>query len=154
PGTSGVVLTLDPPTVVDLFGSYVNRAGAISSGPTAALGPELTVLAAANRQSYRFNGCVIGVGCGGGTVPGPAQGLQPLNGLQAVFVSDATDASEAASEGAAAADSAEAASTPGGRAQAPSFSIITSAGSDPQADPVVTGTGNEEIWRKRGGNAQ
>jgi hypothetical protein len=150
PGPTGVVLTLDPPSVVDLFGSYVNMAGVTASGRTAAVGPELKVLATGNVLNYRFNGCAIGLGCGGGSVPGPAQGFQPLNGLQAVFVSEATDATDATE----ATEATAASATPGARVQPPTFSVVPSAEADAQADPVVTGAGNEEIWRKRGGSSQ
>ncbi len=131
---SKTALSIDPPTVVDLFGSFVNAAGLLESGGQASRGAGLQVLGlpAGSRvpDDYRFNGCEISPDAACGGLLGPEQGLQLLQEAQAAAVAAAT-------------------TDPQLLTQSVLLTVAPTLQIEEQLDPLVTGVGNEEIWRKR-----
>ncbi len=137
-GARGVVLTIDPPQVVDLFGSFVDANGVVQSGSTAArsLASASTIVTTQGAQPYRFNGCTISVSavCGGGAlnVAVTEQGVQP--DVLAVLTAGSSQFDP--------------------RIDGVLLPVAPSESADVQTDLVVTGAGNEEIWRTRGKDGQ
>ncbi len=131
---SKTALSIDPPTVVDLFGSFMNAAGLLESGAQASRGSGLQVLGlpAGSRvpDDYRFNGCEISPDAACGGVVGPEQGLELLQEQEAAAVAAAT-------------------TDPQLLTQSVLLTLAPSLQIEEQLDPLVTGVGNEEIWRKR-----
>jgi hypothetical protein len=134
---SQVALSLDPPSVVDLFGSFVNASGVLTSGVQASRGTGLQVLGLPTGtqvpDSYRFNGCVISPNAACGVMVGPEQGVQLLQQQQAAAVAAST-------------------SDPKQLTQSMLLTMAPVLQLDQPLDPLVTGVGNEEIWRQRRAN--
>jgi hypothetical protein len=128
--TPGPVLFVnEPSTVVDLAGSYLRRSGALASGPPAALGTDLSLASGVKgATSYRFNGCQFPTGgaCTAQDAPifrmdyvnrGFSDFYWPLDALKPRYA-------------------------------APLLTLWTPGRDDGEKpDPIVTGAGNEEIWR-------
>ena len=133
--TSRTALTLDPPSVVDLFGSYVNGSGSLTSGSEASRSTGLEIVGLSGLQApvnYRFNGCTI----------------------SALAVCGVTDEQEPAFELLVQEYAGVAAATtdPQLLTQSVLLTVAPTLQIEEQIDPLVTGVGNEEIWRKRNGD--
>ena len=131
---SKTALSIDPPAVVDLFGAYVNTMGVLIDGSQAARSTGLQVIGLpAGAQvplDYRFNGCNISpIGVCGDLV-GPEQGFGLLQEQEASAIAAAT-------------------TDPQLLTQSVLLTIAPTLQIEEQLDPLVTGVGNEEIWRKR-----
>jgi filamentous hemagglutinin len=137
----GAVLTIDPPSVVDLFGSYLDTTGKVQASLPAARGPDLVVVGLAPGEpvpsDFHFNGCPVSqtAAC---QVAGAQQTLRADDVVAAVAAGDTAASAEANS---------------GRRIAAPPpiAAVAQADEDDPQSDPVVTGAGNEEIWRQAAG---
>ncbi len=134
---SKTALSIDPPSVVDLFGSFVNTTGVLTSGAQASRSTGLQLLGLPGTgqvvpSDYRFNGCTIDAVAACGSTVGPEQGFQL--GLEL--------AQEFAAVAAATTD-------PQLLTQSVLLTIAPTLQIEEQLDPLVTGVGNEEIWRKR-----
>ena len=133
---SKTALSIDPPSVVDLFGSFVNTLGVLADGTQAARSTGIQLLGLSGNglvpSDYRFNGCTIDSIVACGVMVGPEQGFQ--------FGSEI--AQEYAGIAAATTD-------PQLLTQSVLLTIPPSADIEEEVDPLVTGVGNEEIWRKR-----
>ncbi|HYD44700.1 MAG TPA: filamentous hemagglutinin N-terminal domain-containing protein [Phenylobacterium sp.] len=115
------VLTLGGTPLVDLFGGFVDQAGVLQTGFRAALAPELRrPSGAAFSRSVRFNGCSIGGGGGCGITGGPEFGFRLEDFVRPDQITDQ-----------------------------PLLTSAPEAEDEDETDPVVTGAGNEEIWRSR-----
>jgi filamentous hemagglutinin family protein len=173
PGSPGPVLTIDPPTVAALFGTFVSPSGALISGQQASLSSVISILGLGGNSSllsrYQFNGCLVGAAASCGSTTGSTQGVQPGQQFQSSFLAQAGDQSDSDSSGASGDSSqsdTQGATAAGAASQSGSSSqpnqvvnsellpIAPPPEFDEQTDPVVTGTGNEEIWRKRPGGSQ
>jgi len=129
-GTPGAVLFVnEPAAVIDLFGSYVRRTGALASGRPAALGVDLVLGAGvAPGSAYRFNGCLFPTGANCADQAPPIFRMDFANQSFANFnwPLDALRADYGA----------------------PLLSLWNPDRDDEERpDPIVTGAGNEEIWR-------
>ena len=129
--SAGVVLTVDPPTVIDLFGSFGAGDGTIVGGSQASRQIGFNVVGLTSvPNDYRFNGCAISSTAVCGPAIGPEQGVQLLSDQEEAGIAAAT-------------------TRPQELTQSVLLTIAPSAQTEEQVDPVVTGTGNEEIWRDR-----
>jgi len=161
-GQFSPALIIDPPRVVELWGAFAGANGQVLTGAQANGALTFTVvdtngnpIAKPNGANYRFNSCDVGTtNCapvgglsdglggdggagGGGVASGTADG-----GLR--IRDTLSDDSDLTDEGLADALSSESLISPPvllGVAPPDSDEIVT--------DPVVAGTGSEEIWRKR-----
>jgi filamentous hemagglutinin family protein len=145
------VLSIDPPTVIDLYGAYVGRTGLLYNQLDAVSGGGVTVLPSATADD-RFNGCLIALASLCGQTPGVSTQITQLQGLLASVNQASQEASPVGqselvilSANADSADSTQAAAGPGGQ-PAPS-AIGDSRGSRQDSELIVTGVGNEESWR-------
>ncbi|MCC7267792.1 MAG: filamentous hemagglutinin N-terminal domain-containing protein [Caulobacteraceae bacterium] len=117
------VLTLGSTPLVDLFGGFIDQAGVLQTGLQAALAPELRRPADAPfLRTVRFNGCSIGSASGCVVSGGPETGFRIEEFLLA---------------------------RPDQITDQPLLSTAPEAEDEDETDPVVTGAGNEEIWRSR-----
>jgi len=150
-GAFNPALIIDPPRLVELWGAIAGANGRVITGADAGAGISFTVvdtngqpIARPDGASYRFNACDVGTtNCP--VISAPATSGGGMGDMNAGVLTardllgdpDATDASIDAL-------SSESLTSPPvllGVAEPPTDEIIT--------DPVVTGTGSEEIWRKR-----
>jgi hypothetical protein len=150
-GAFSPALIIDPPRLVELWGAIAGPDGRVVSGAAAGSGISFTVVDANGQPTtrpdgaaYRFNACDVGTtncptisapasGGGGGGTGDMSSGVLTARDL----LGDDTDAGIDAL-------SSESLTSPPvllGLAEPPTDEIVT--------DPVVTGTGSEEIWRKR-----
>jgi hypothetical protein len=129
-GAPGPVLFVnEPATVIDLAGSYLRRSGALASGPPAALGTDLSLASGVKGGgAYRFNGCQFP---SGGVCIAQEAPIFRMDYVNRGF-SDFYWPLDALKPGYA----------------APLLSLWTPGRDDEEKpDPIVTGAGNEEIWR-------
>jgi filamentous hemagglutinin family protein len=178
-GKSNPALIIDPPRLLELWGALAGPDGKVLSGTAAGGAITFVVVDASGAPtakpadaSYRFNSCdvgtstcsaaIVGGGSGGGTVGSGASGaatetvvaqtnagilaardgLSPAAVLGSSSVSSST--SETSQEAAAAQLSSSTLTSP------PALLAVAPVSTDEIVlDPVVTGTGSEEIWRKR-----
>lgn len=157
-GTAGLYFTgaftpaliIDPPRLVELWGAIAGSDGRVTTGAAAGSGISFTVVDTNGQPttrpdgaSYRFNACDVGTtNCP--VISAPAAGGGSVSGDMNSGVLTARDLlGDDAEVGIEALSSESLASPPVllGIAEPPTDEIIT--------DPVVTGTGSEEIWRKR-----
>jgi hypothetical protein len=156
-------LTLDPPQLVDLYGSFVSPAGVVVSSFTAGGGVAVAIVDASGNPTtppvgavYRFNSCAVGTNqCSAAAqVTGNLQQNTPV-----LTVSSPNGASDALSGGdAGGADGSDGGKATGGKAAARNNAnrnngppLLAAAPPDPDAvlaEPVLTGAGSEEIWRQ------
>jgi hypothetical protein len=137
-GKASPNLILDPPQLVDLYGSILGHDGAVVSSFAAAGVVSVAVLDGAGNPTtapagsvYRFNSCTVG-----------ANQCAAAADLTANLQQDTPDL-EVSVDGGLLRDAA------GGRNSGPP--LLTNAPPDADAvlaEPVVTGAGSEEIWRK------
>jgi hypothetical protein len=152
-------LIIDPPKLVELWGAIGGRDGKVSKGAAANKALTFTIVdnngapvAKPDGANYRFNSCEVGASLCGGISGDSSQGggvLSASDVLNNAFLGNSRSrppAREQTSEeeGAASVASAEDLITPA--------VVLSVAPVDPDeivTDPVVTGTGSEEIWRQR-----
>ena len=137
--TARTALSIDPPSVVDLFGSFVNGSGVLTDGAQASRATGLQILGLVNAKQvpddYRFNGCTISPSAVCGVVVGPEQGVQLMEDQEEAAIAAAT-------------------TDPQVLIQSILLTVPPTAEAEQQVDPLVTGVGNEEIWRKRTGSGK
>jgi hypothetical protein len=121
---TAALLTVEPATVVDLFGAFVGQDAQVRTGRFAALARELQVHGAPGSDLVRFNGCPVGV-AGACRTPVDSRPADVLG-----LLSDLEVAGEQAT-------------------LEPLLAIASAPEDEDEADPVITGAGNEEIWRRR-----
>lgn len=157
-GTSGLYFTgafdpaliIDPPQLVELWGAIAGSNGQVTTGSAAGSGISFVVLDANGQPttrpdgaSYRFNACDVGTSnCP--TISAPASSGGGSGDMNSGLLTARDLLADNPEDAGVAALSSESLSSPPvllGLAEPPSDEIIT--------DPVVTGTGSEEIWRKR-----
>lgn len=157
-GTAGLYFTgaftpaliIDPPRLVELWGAIAGSDGRVTTGAAAGSGISFTVVDTNGQPttrpdgaSYRFNACDVGTtNCP--VISAPAAGGGSVSGDMNSGVLTARDLLGDNAEAGIEALSSESLASPPvllGVAEPPTDEIIT--------DPVVTGTGSEEIWRKR-----
>ena len=175
PGATTVTpdLIIDPPQLVDLYGSFVGQGGQVVSSFSAGAGVAFTIVDAAGNPTsapagavYRFDSCALGTSqCSAATtVTGNlAQNTPTLNvgstsggGLGADIGGGSGDSGDSGdgSSGGSGGGKGSAAKANAGRNSGPP--LLSSAPPEADAvltDPVTTGAGSEEIWRKRGKDA-
>jgi filamentous hemagglutinin family protein len=174
PTTVTADLIIDPPQLVDLYGSFVGPSGQVVSSFSAGAGVAFLIVDSAGNPTtpppgavYRFDSCAIGTNqCSAATsvTSNLAQNTPTLNvsssssgGLGADIggaSGDSTDSGDGSSGGGSSGGKGSAAKAANGRNSGPP--LLSSA--PPEADvaltdPVTTGAGSEEIWRKRGKDA-
>jgi hypothetical protein len=114
--------------VVDLAGAYVRRTGALATGRAAALGADLVLAAGVAPGAYRFNGCLFPTGANCAEQAPPIFRMDFANRTFADFnwPLDVLRPDYAA----------------------PLLALWKPDQDDEERpDPIVTGAGNEEIWR-------
>ncbi len=158
-GQFSPALIIDPPKVVDLWGAFANN-GQFLSGQQANGALTFTVVDNNGNQisqplgaTYRFNSCDVGTANCQVTAGGLGDGLGGDNGAGGLSsgmadgslrIRDTLGDSDLSDEGQSDAVSSESLINPPvilGVAPPSADEIVT--------DPVVAGTGSEEIWRKR-----
>ncbi|HLZ73661.1 filamentous hemagglutinin N-terminal domain-containing protein [Phenylobacterium sp.] len=179
PGATAVTpdLIIDPPQLVDLYGSFVSQGGQVVSSFSAGAGVAFTIVDSAGNPTsaplgaiYRFDSCTLGTNqCAGATTvtSNLAQNTPTLNvsstgggGLGADTAGggsgDSGDSGDGSSGGGSSGGGkGSAAKAAGGRNSGPP--LLSSAPPEADAvltDPVTTGAGSEEIWRKRDKDAK
>jgi len=150
-GAFNPALIIDPPRIVELWGAIAGSNGQVVTGSAAGSGLTFTVVDANGNPTarpdgaqYRFNACDVGTSnCP--VIQSPSSGGSGSGDMNSGVLTardrlgdgDETDATVDAL-------GAEALTSPPvllSIAEPPTDEIVT--------DPVVTGTGSEEIWRKR-----
>ncbi len=161
-GKFNPALIIDPPLLVDLFGVVAGADGKVIGGPAASNALTFTVVdvngapvSKPNGAAYRFNSCDVGGGqCSISSAPQDNVVSQQNAGLlaardtlsSAVLGGSSTPSSDSQTSEEAGADavSSETLTSP------PVLLSVAPQNSDEiVTDPVVTGTGSEEIWRQR-----
>ncbi|WP_296599944.1 filamentous hemagglutinin N-terminal domain-containing protein [Phenylobacterium sp.] len=149
-GAFSPALIIDPPRIVELWGALAGADGKVVTGAAAGSGITFTVVDASGNPTtrpdgaqYRFNACDVGTNnCPVIATPASGGGMGDMNAgilttRDRLGDSDQTDASVDAL-------GAETLTSPPvllTLSEPPTDEIVT--------DPVVTGAGSEEIWRKR-----
>ena len=150
-GAATPALIIDPPRLVELWGAIAGASGRVLTGAAAGAGISFTVVDTAGNPiprpdgaAYRFNACDVGTtNCPVISAPassGSGSGDMNTGILTARDLLGGDDTTDASID----ALSSESLANPPvllGVAEPPTDELIT--------DPVVTGTGSEEIWRKR-----
>ncbi|MBU1376044.1 MAG: filamentous hemagglutinin N-terminal domain-containing protein [Alphaproteobacteria bacterium] len=146
-GAFNPALIIDPPRIVELWGAIAGSNGQVITGSAAGSGLTFTVvdtngqpISRPDGAAYRFNACDVGTtNCP--VISAPSSGGSGSADMNAGVLTarDLLDDAEALD-----ALGSESLTSPPvllGVAEVPTDEIVT--------DPVVTGTGSEEIWRKR-----
>jgi filamentous hemagglutinin family protein len=149
-GAFNPALIIDPPRIVELWGAIAGSDGKVLTGSAAGSGLTFTVvddsgqpISRPDGASYRFNACDVGTSnCPVISSPSPSGGGGEGDMSSGVLTSRDL-LSDDPDIGVDALSSETLTSPPVilGISQVPTDEIVT--------DPVVTGTGSEEIWRKR-----
>lgn len=150
-GSTVPALTVDPPKIVELYGAFTGANGQPLSGSGAASALTFSVVDSSGAPiskpadaQYRFNSCDFGTSnCVGLASDGGSATADMNAGLLTARDQFSDAALDGTTAGEAAVSSAALTNPPVilGIAPADSDEIVT--------DPVVTGAGSEEIWRKR-----
>jgi hypothetical protein len=153
-------LIIDPPQLVDLYGSFASPSGQVVSGFSAGAGVTFSIVDGAGNPTsapagavYRFDSCSIGTSqCSAATaVTGNLAQNTPILNVDSTangdLGADAGDGSEDSGDSGGKGATAKAA---GGRNSGPPLLSTAPVEADQAlTDPVTTGAGSEEIWRKR-----
>jgi filamentous hemagglutinin family protein len=141
-------LLIDPPQVVDLYGSFISQAGLIVSSFSAGSGLPFAVIDSAGNpiveptgSVFRFNSCTVGTtqcSAASTVTSNLAQNTPTL--ITMGGLSGDTEGGE---------DSGGSGGKGGPRSGPTLLSVGPVEADEVLADPVVTGAGSEEIWRKR-----
>jgi|GEM_PF-2550565 len=169
--SAGPDLLIDPPQLVDLYGSFISQAGVLVTSFTAGAQAPIAIVDSAGNPAtapvgavYRFNSCTVGTSqCS--AVASVTSNLQQNTPILTTPTSSssgglASDLAGGGDESGGGGDSGGGGSSGGGggskggsradRNSGPSLLSIGSAEADEaQTDLVLTGAGSEEIWRKR-----
>lgn len=173
PGATTVTpdLIIDPPQLVDLYGSFVGPSGQVVSSFSAGAGVAFSIVDSAGNPTtppagavYRFDSCALGTSqCSAATsvTSNLAQNTPTLNvgatsngGLGADIGGDSADSGDNSSGGGSGGGKGGASKAANGRNSGPP--LLSAAPPEADAvlsDPVTTGAGSEEIWRKHGKGA-
>jgi len=151
-------LLIDPPRLVELFGSFQNSSGAVVSGFTAGSGFPVTVVDSAGNPTsppagalYQFNTCAVDTN----RCTGAAQITSNLQQNTPVLTTTGSNVPSGSNLLASELGAEETNASPNGRDAASQrngpllLTIGTTDSNETLAEPVVTGSGSEEIWRKR-----
>jgi filamentous hemagglutinin family protein len=161
-GTASPKLILDPPTLVDIYGAYVSAAGVVVTSFTAGGGLPILILdssgnpiAQPDGAVYRFNSCAVGTSqcSGAGAV---VANLAQTGPVLVTAANEALGSGLTEEPAAASSSSTSTSSGSGGKTTRPDRNappgLLGAApveGDEQLTDPVLTGTGSEEIWRQR-----
>jgi len=169
--SAGPDLLIDPPQLVDVYGSFISQAGVLVTSFTAGAQAPIAIVDSAGNPAtapvgavYRFNSCTVGTSqCS--AVASVTSNLQQNTPILTTPTSSssgglASDLAGGGDESGGGGDSGGGGSSGGGggskggsradRNSGPSLLSIGSAEADEaQTDLVLTGAGSEEIWRKR-----
>ncbi|WP_293371834.1 hypothetical protein, partial [Phenylobacterium sp.] len=148
-GKTSPNLTLDPPQLVDLYGSFLDGSGAVVSSFSAGGGVKVAIVDAAGNPAspppgavYRFNSCAVDTNqCSAAAAV--TSNLQQNTPTLTVSLNPGSGApgGDDAQAGARAANDRNAGTT--------LLPIAPVEADELLFEPVVTGSGSEEIWRKR-----
>jgi filamentous hemagglutinin family protein len=140
-----VVLTVTPAEVVDVFGAYLDRNGALRSGLSAVGSSDVQVDGSATR-TVRFNGLGIagGGGSGGGVVAAIEANAQQTSQITAAAAAAVEDSGLGDGDG-----GSEATPVAGVPVPPPVLTVAQPNADDIVLDPVVAGAGSDEIWRSK-----
>ncbi|HEX3700090.1 MAG TPA: filamentous hemagglutinin N-terminal domain-containing protein [Phenylobacterium sp.] len=171
-GGSAPQVIIDPPQLVDLSGSFTGPSGAVVSGVTAGSTVTFAVVDSAGNATtsppgaaYRFDSCTIGTTiCFSAANASGSQDGQDIPTLSTPGIYGDTLGSDAGGTGGAngSGDGAGDSGGPGdssglntpipdktaGHDTASLLSVAPPDGDQVLVDPVVTGAGSEELWRK------
>ncbi len=146
--SNNIALSIDPPVVVDLFGTIVNASGVPIDQISANQGSGVQLATPTAGQvptDYRFGGCEFFTGCGTVQTAEAAVVAQPLGPVAQQSDSSSDSSSDS---GSGSGSSGGASASPSAR-PAPVAIAAPPSATEEEIDPLVTGVGNEEIWRKR-----
>jgi hypothetical protein len=156
-------LVIDPPSLVDVFGTFLDSSGHAVSSFAAGGGVDFAIvdasgnpIAAPAGATYRFNSCMVGTSqCSAATqlTTSLAQNTPTLAPASSSASGDPLgDAGAADSGGGSSGGGSKGGSSKSANNRNAPPPLLAVSPTDPQAalsDPVVTGAGSEEIWRKR-----
>ncbi len=145
--SNNIALSIDPPVIVDLFGTIVNASGVPMDQINANQGSGVQLATPTPGQvptDYRFGGCEFFTGCGAVQTAEAAVVAQPLGPVAQQSSDSSSDSGSDSGSGSGAAGSASPSARP-----APVAIAAPPTATEEEVDPLVTGVGNEEIWRKR-----
>ena len=160
-------LLIDPPQLVDLYGSFISQAGVVVSSFSAGAGVAFAIVDAAGNPAsapagavYRFNSCAVGTSqcSAAASVTSNLQQNTPIltTTTGPALGSDlGADAAGGGESGGGSSGGGKAGSRGAGDRNSPP-SLLSVAPVEPDVlltEPVVTGAGSEEIWRKRNNEA-
>lgn len=151
-------LLIDPPQVVDLYGSFVSQAGVVVSSFSAGSGLPFAVIDSSGNPAaapagavFRFNSCAVGTSqcSAAATVTSNlAQNTPTLITTAGGLGGDSGGGSD--SGGGEDSGGGSSGGGKGGPRGGPALLSVGPVEADEVlVDPVVTGAGSEEIWRKR-----
>lgn len=148
-GAFNPALIIDPPRIVELWGAIAGADGKVVTGSAAGSGLTFTVvdingqpISRPDGASYRFNACDVGTSnCP--VISSPSSGGMGSGEMNSGVLTTRDLLSADTDSGVEALSSETLTSPPVllSVSEVPTDEIVT--------DPVVTGTGSEEIWRKR-----
>ena len=157
-------LLIDPPQLVDLYGSFISQSGAVVTSFSAGSGVAFAIVDAAGNPAampagavYRFNSCGLGTSqCSAvGSVTANLQQNTPvLTGAAGPALGSdlgaGSDSGGGSSGGSSSGGGKAGSRNANERNSGPSVLSIGPVETDELlTDPVATGAGSEEIWRKR-----
>jgi uncharacterized membrane protein YgcG len=148
-------LLIDPPQVVDLYGSFISQSGVVVSSLSAGSGVPFAVIDSSGNPAvapvgavYRFNSCTVGTSqCSAATTvtSNLSQNTPTLTTMSSGLGADTSESGEDTGGGASGGGGGK-----GGARTGPALLSVGPVEADEVlADPVMTGAGSEEIWRKR-----
>ncbi|HEY0435770.1 MAG TPA: hypothetical protein VGC92_03970, partial [Phenylobacterium sp.] len=166
---SSPALIIDPPSLVDVFGTFLDAGGKPVSSFAAGGGVDFVIvdgngnpIAPPAGATYRFNSCMVGTTQCSAATQLTANLAQNTPALAPASSSASASADPLGDIGADSGDSGGGSSSSGGSKSGSQRTannrnapppLLAASPTDPRAalsDPVVTGAGSEEIWRKRG----
>lgn len=165
-------LIIDPPQVVDLYGAFIGQTGAVVSSFSAGSGVAYTIVDSSGNPTtappgavYRFDSCMIGTNqcsAASAVTSNLAQNTPVLtttstasDALSSDSSGDSSDSGDSSSGGGTTTSSGKAGSKANDRNSGPSILSIAPVEADQVlSDPVVTGAGSEELWRKHDNGAK
>ena len=167
PGATSVTpdLIIDPPALVDLYGSFVGPSGAVVSSFSAGMGVAYSIVDSTGAPTtapvgavYRFDSCAIGTSqCSAATsVTSNLAQTTPILTTPSISGDSLGGAGSGSDSSGDSSDSSSSGGSSGGKSAnrgdrnsgPPLLQMAPVEADQVLVDPVVTGAGSEEIWRK------
>jgi filamentous hemagglutinin family protein len=152
-------LLIDPPQVVDLYGSFVSQAGVVVSSFSAGSGLPFAVIDSSGNPTaapagavFRFNSCAVGTSqcSAAATVTSNLAQNTPTLATVGGLGGDSAGGSDSGGGEDSGGGSGGGGGGKGGARGGPALLSVGPVEADEVlVDPVATGAGSEEIWRKR-----